>query len=112
MHDFEGDGFKKRHPKRRKKIIRTPLTSIGPHEEWSMDGYDKLNRTGFGTYGIRDKWGGKFLHYRVLPSNRYAVVVGVVYLECVKKHGGIVLLFSPVKTCDRICYQRDPGTRV
>ncbi|KAJ7707162.1 hypothetical protein B0H14DRAFT_3025469 [Mycena olivaceomarginata] len=89
MHDFEGDGFQKRHPKRRKKIIRTPLTSIGPHEEWSMDGHDKLNRAGFGTYGIRDKWGGKFLHYRVLPSNRYAVVVGVVYLECVKKHGGI-----------------------
>ncbi|KAJ7826448.1 hypothetical protein B0H14DRAFT_2817192 [Mycena olivaceomarginata] len=89
MHDFEGDGFKKCHPKRRKKIIRIPLTSIGPHEEWSMDGHDKLNRAGFGTYGIRDKWGGKFLHYRVLPSNRYAVVVGVVYLECVKKHGGI-----------------------
>ncbi|KAJ7796019.1 hypothetical protein B0H14DRAFT_2916904 [Mycena olivaceomarginata] len=75
MHDFKGDGFKKRHPKR-KKIIRTPLTSIGPHEEWSMDGHDKLNRAGFGTYGIRDKWGGKFLHY-------------LVYLECVKKHGGI-----------------------
>ncbi|KAJ7792503.1 hypothetical protein B0H14DRAFT_2930834 [Mycena olivaceomarginata] len=82
-------GQYKRHPKRRKKIIRTPLTSIGPHEEWSMDGHDKLNRAGFGTHGIRDKWGGKFLHYRVLPSNRYAVVVGVVYLECVKKHGGI-----------------------
>jgi hypothetical protein len=37
-----------------------------------MDGHDQLNRAGFGTYGIRDKWGGKFLHYRVLPSNRYA----------------------------------------
>ncbi|KAF8187050.1 hypothetical protein K438DRAFT_1835559 [Mycena galopus ATCC 62051] len=77
MHDFEEDGFDKRNPKKGKKIVRTPLTSVGPHEEWSMDGHDKLDVAGFGVYGIRDKWGIKFLHYRVLPSNRYAVVVGV-----------------------------------
>ncbi|KAF8213743.1 hypothetical protein K438DRAFT_1804573 [Mycena galopus ATCC 62051] len=76
MHDFEEDGFDKRNPKKGKKIVRTPLTSVGPHEEWSMDGHDKLNVAGFGVYGIRDKW-ATFLHYRVLPSNRYAVVVGV-----------------------------------
>ncbi|KAF8191859.1 hypothetical protein K438DRAFT_1935171 [Mycena galopus ATCC 62051] len=77
MHDFEEDGFDKCNPKKGKKIVRTPLTSVGPHEEWSIDGHDKLNIAGFGVYGKRDKWGTKFLHYRVLPSNRYAVVVGV-----------------------------------
>ncbi|KAK7057068.1 hypothetical protein R3P38DRAFT_2498032 [Favolaschia claudopus] len=90
MHDFQEEGFLKRHPRSKKKtIFRTPLTSVGPHEEWSVDGHDKLNVAGFGVYGIRDKWGGTYLHYRVLPSNRYADVVGVVYLECAKKYGGV-----------------------
>ncbi|KAJ6609275.1 hypothetical protein B0H10DRAFT_2438663 [Mycena sp. CBHHK59/15] len=89
MHDFEDEGFSKRHPHAKKKLFRTPLTSVGPNEEWSMDGHDKLNNAGFGIYGIRDKWSGNWLHYRVVPSNRYAAVVGVLFLECVKKHGGI-----------------------
>ncbi|KAK7016113.1 hypothetical protein R3P38DRAFT_3321542 [Favolaschia claudopus] len=81
MHDFQEEGFLKRHPRSKKKtIFRTPLTLL--------DGHDKLNVAGFGVYGIRDKWGGTYLHYRVLPSNRYADVVGVVYLECAKKYGG------------------------
>ncbi|KAJ7777976.1 hypothetical protein DFH07DRAFT_766191 [Mycena maculata] len=89
MHDFEEEGFKKRHPRAKKKTNRTPLTAVGPDEEWSMDGHDKLNAAGFGVYGIRDKWAKKRLHYRVVPSNRYTAVVGVVFLECVKKCGGI-----------------------
>ncbi|KAK7027209.1 hypothetical protein R3P38DRAFT_2527115 [Favolaschia claudopus] len=87
MHTFEEEGFEKRDPKAQKKTVkRSALTSVGPHEEWSMDGHDKLNEAGFGIYGIRDKWGTKYLHYRVLPSNRYATVIGVVYLECAKKN--------------------------
>ncbi|KAK7029193.1 hypothetical protein R3P38DRAFT_3189464 [Favolaschia claudopus] len=90
MHTFEEEGFEKRDPKAQKKTVkRTPLTAVGPHEEWSMDGHDKMNEAGFGIYGIRDKWGGKFLHYRTLPSNRFADVIGVVFLECAKKYGGI-----------------------
>ncbi|KAK7052603.1 hypothetical protein R3P38DRAFT_2861331 [Favolaschia claudopus] len=90
MHTFEEEGFEKRDPKAQKKTVnRTPLTAVGPHEEWSMDGHDKMNEAGFGIYGIRDKWGTKFLHYRVLPSNRFADVIGVVFLECAKKYGGI-----------------------
>ncbi|KAF7373543.1 hypothetical protein MSAN_00564700 [Mycena sanguinolenta] len=89
MHAFEEDGFEKRHPRSKKSLVRTPLTSVGPHEEWSMDGHDKLNKVGFGILGLRDKWGRKYLHYRVFPSNRYADTTGVFYLECAKKHGGI-----------------------
>lgn len=90
MHDFAGEGFQKRHPRANKKRVRTHLTAVGPDDEWSLDGHDKLNQAGFGVYGIRDKWGGRFHHYRVTPANkhRHASVVGVIYLECVKKRGG------------------------
>lgn len=87
MHDFADSGFDKRMPTS-KKIFRSPLTGIGPDEEWSMDGHDKLRAAGFDIYGIRDKWSGKWHHYRVIPSNRYASVIGVIQLECIKKVGG------------------------
>lgn len=86
MQDFAPEGFQNRAPGR-KVIHRTPLVSLGPNEEWSMDGHDKLAKAGFGIYGIRDKWGSLWLHYRVLPSNRYAVVIAIVILECIKKIG-------------------------
>ncbi|KAJ7477589.1 hypothetical protein FB451DRAFT_1033041 [Mycena latifolia] len=90
MHDFAGEGFKKQHPHAKKQIIHKPLTSVGPDEEWSMDGHNKLNRVGFRIYGLCEKWLKRRHHYQVLPSNRYATLVGVVFLECVKNRGGTV----------------------
>ena len=86
MVENEAEGFARRAPGQ-KVIKRTPLLSVGPDEEWSMDGHDKLAKAGFGVYGIRDKYSGRFLHYRILCSNRYALVVGITFLECIKKYG-------------------------
>ncbi|KAJ7110708.1 hypothetical protein C8R43DRAFT_899479 [Mycena crocata] len=92
MRDFHPEAFAARHPcAKKKKIDRQPLMSVGPDEEWSMDGHDKLSNAGFGIYGIRDVYTGRFLHYRVLPSNRYAAVVGVVFLECAVKPVGVCI---------------------
>ncbi|KAK7051281.1 hypothetical protein VNI00_004781 [Paramarasmius palmivorus] len=102
MQDHFPEGFQKRAPGKKKEIRRTPLAALGPHEEWSMDGHDKLARAGFQIYGIRDKWGGLHVHYRVLKSNRYAAVVGVVFLEAVKKIKGIAQ--SPHRCCVLILY--------
>ncbi|KAJ3771813.1 hypothetical protein FB446DRAFT_82805 [Lentinula raphanica] len=88
MQDYAPEGFQQRAPGT-KVIHRTPLVSNGPNDEWSMDGHDKLAKAGFEIYGIRDKYTGKYLHYVVLPSNRYAAVIGVVLLECIKKYGVI-----------------------
>jgi hypothetical protein len=87
MHKFADEGFEKRMPTL-KQITCSPLTSIGPNEEWSMDGHDKLWAAGFDIYGIWEKWSGRWHHCRVIPSNHYAVVVGVIQLECIKKVGG------------------------
>lgn len=89
MHEHAPEGFIQRHPHcQSRKLVRTALTAVGPDEEWSIDGHDKLYEAGFGIYGIRDKWGGLRLYYKVVPSNRYAAVVGVLYLLCVRKRGG------------------------
>ncbi|KAF5379743.1 hypothetical protein D9615_005816 [Tricholomella constricta] len=90
MHDFADESFDKRMPVS-KQIKRSPLTGIGPDEEWSMDGHDKLRVAGFDIYGIRDKWSGKWHYYKVVPSNWYAAVVGVIQLECIKKVGGMAV---------------------
>lgn len=86
MQDHAPEGFQQRAPGT-KVIHRTQLHSNGPDDDWSMDGHDKLAKVGFEIYGIRDKFSGKFLYYVVLPSNRYAAVIGVVLLKCIKKYG-------------------------
>jgi hypothetical protein len=75
MHRYAPEGFIDRHPTA-KKIVRTPLTSAGPNEEWSGDGHDKINKLGFGIYGIRDKASGKWLGLWLVPNNRKGEMVG------------------------------------
>jgi len=89
MKDFAPEGFELRHPKAGKQIKRSPLHAVGPDDEWSMDGHDKLLEAGFGIYGIRDKWSSIPHSYSCVPSNRYASVIGLLVLRCVKKVGGI-----------------------
>lgn len=88
MRAFAEEGFEKRKPGR-KKITRRALVSLGPNAEWSLDGFDKLLVAGFAIYGIRDKWSRFWLYYVVVPSNRYAAAIGVIYLRCVRKYGGM-----------------------
>ena len=75
-----------------KSIKHKTLIAVGPNAEWSLDGFDKLLSAGFAIYGIRDKWSRFWLSYTVLPSNRYADVISVVYLYCIWKYGGKVII--------------------
>ena len=95
MHEFADEGFEKHMPTL-KQIPHSPLTSIGPDEEWSMDGHDKLWAAGFDIYGVWEKWSDRWHHCRVIPSNRYAAVVGVIQLECIKKVGGTWLMLLAI----------------
>lgn len=92
MRSFAGEGFEKRRPGH-KRMTRRALVALGPNSEWSLDGHDKLWEAGFGIYGIRDKWSRFWLYYVVMPSNRYAAAVGVVFLRCVRKYGGLCRTF-------------------
>lgn len=87
MRAYAAEGFEKRRAGH-KKINRRVLVAVGPNAEWSLDGFDKLNEAGFGIYGIRDKWSRFWLYYVVVPSNRYAAAIGVIFLRCVRKYGG------------------------
>ena len=87
MHEFCPEGFQRRHPKAT-KIHRVPLTSLGPNDEWSGDGHDKLCKIGMAIYGIRDKASGMWLGLWVVPNNRLNVVVAYLYLSLVEELGG------------------------
>jgi len=87
MRDMNPEGFILREPTAR-KIVRHPLTALGPNDEWSCDGHDKLVKYGFPVWGIRDKWGGKWLGLWVVPNNRLKVVIAYLYLSVVLELGG------------------------
>jgi hypothetical protein len=87
MRIHEPEGFAERMPTA-KKVLRFPLTSLGPNDQWSADGHDKLSQIGFPIYGIRDKWSGKWLGLWVVPNNRLKEAVAYLFLSLVYEMGG------------------------
>ena len=90
MKAYTGGSFAA-HKAGTKSIKHKTLVAVGPNAEWSLDRFDKLLSAGFAIYGIRDKWSQFWLLYKVMPSNRYADVIGVVYLYCIWKYGGMLI---------------------
>jgi hypothetical protein len=87
MHEYCPEGYIRRHPLH-PKTVRTPLTSLGPNDEWSADGHDKLTKIGIAIYGFRDKASGCWLSLKVLPNNRFNVAIAYTYLSLVEEKGG------------------------
>lgn len=87
MRDEDPEGFTLREPTAR-KVQRGVLRSLGPNQEWSADGHDKLSAYGFAIWGIRDKWSGKWLALWVLPNNRKKHAIAFLYLKLISKLGG------------------------
>lgn len=87
MHDQEPDGFANREPAS-KKVKRSTLTALGPHQEWSGDGHDKLAAIGFPIWGVRDKWSSKWLGLWVVPNNRLKNAIALLFLQLVKEQKG------------------------
>jgi hypothetical protein len=87
MHEFCPEGYLRHNP-RHAKIVCTPLVSLGPNDEWSADGHDKLMKIGIAVYGFRDKASGYWLSLRVVPNNRLNLVITYLYLSLVEEKGG------------------------
>lgn len=68
---------------------REALKSIGPNQQWALDGHDKLVKFGLPIYGIRDLFSGKVIALRVVWSNRTEKVVTALFLDTIRAVGGI-----------------------
>ncbi|KAH7869316.1 uncharacterized protein C8R40DRAFT_1241123 [Lentinula edodes] len=88
MRAQDPEGFQSREPAS-KKISRSVLICIGPHQEWSGDGHDKLAGIGFPIWGVRDVWSGKWLGLWVVPNNRLKDSIAYLFLKLVHEYGGI-----------------------
>jgi hypothetical protein len=87
MKQWNPAGLASRKPGTR-KIVRSPIISTGPNEQWSIDGHDKLSKFGIGIYGIRDVYSGKMVALRAMPCNRRKEDVHWVYLDAVQRMRG------------------------
>ncbi|RXK40592.1 hypothetical protein M231_02047 [Tremella mesenterica] len=83
MREYKPDALASRRLGPGKQLRRFPIVSAGPNEQWSVDGHDKLSKHGFGIYGIRDVYSGKYLAMHVFPSNRLAINIQWLYLKTV-----------------------------
>lgn len=85
-------GFEIREPTSQ-KVDRVALVALGPNDEWSADGHDKLKPIGFPIWGVRDKWSGKWLGLWVVPDNRLRLAVAYLYLSLIHEIGGMLNMF-------------------
>lgn len=86
------DAVQKRRPGAQ-KVHRYGLHSMGPNEEWSVDGHDKIIRTmGIGIWGVVDKFSRKILGHFAVPNNRLADTALACFLLVVQRAGGKIIL--------------------
>lgn len=87
MHIHENDAFDAREPTA-KKIFRVPKVPLGIHHRWAGDGHDKLYKIGFPVWAVVDDATGRWLDGWVVPSNRFGIIIGYLFLLLVEKYGG------------------------
>jgi hypothetical protein len=107
MREVDPDGFTLREPTSR-KISRRPLVALGPHDEWSCDGHDKLVKYGFPIWGVRDKWTALWLGLWVVPNNRDQRIIAYVFLSLVRDLGGKLQInhLCPQRNIHQVCHYK------
>jgi len=99
MHAYFPAGFDSRFPGKRKALTpRTPLSSLGPFNEVSADGHEKLGQQalrmgdiGLPIYGYKDKWSDTLLKLSLVPSCRSPGTIGHLFLDFVQEYGGVLI---------------------
>ncbi|KAJ7687071.1 hypothetical protein B0H14DRAFT_3101474 [Mycena olivaceomarginata] len=99
MHEWFPEGPEIRFPGHNKtKILRRPLSALGPFHEVSSDGHEKLGTQALKMgdislpiYGWKDKWTAYLLKLNVVPESRTNAVIGHLFLDFVEEIGGILL---------------------
>ena len=88
------EGFDRRFPGSR-RIVRVPLTSLGPMHELAGDGHLKLGsqalkmgQVGLPIYGIKDKYSSDVLWLITAPNVQTEAAIAHVYLDLVESQGG------------------------
>jgi hypothetical protein len=72
-----------------KKIHSHGLWSIGPNEEWGVDGHEKLlQQMGIAIWGVVDKFSRLELLLCAMPNARVQELPPALYLRAMKKSGG------------------------
>ncbi|KAJ6545976.1 hypothetical protein B0H10DRAFT_1969813 [Mycena sp. CBHHK59/15] len=100
------DAVDARYPGR-KKIKRAQLKAQGTWQEIHCDGHEKLGAltlqmggVGLPIHGMKDKWGGEILYLSVIPDDRHADVIGLVFLDFIEQYGAIPQQMMTDKGCE------------
>lgn len=101
------DAAAARHPTTR-KVHHHGIWSIGPNEEWCVDGHEKLvNLMGISVWGIIDKYSRVELGLWAMPNARIPEIPPALYLRTVKGKGGKSMLIEIQYTADIVVFWQE-----
>lgn len=105
MHTYYPEGFDLRFPgKKKRPTPRTALFSLGPFNEVSADGHEKLGQQALRMgdlslpiYAYKDKWSDDLLKINLVPNSRSPGTIGHLFLDFVEESGGLCSFFQDVE---------------
>jgi hypothetical protein len=104
------DAVKARQPGA-KKAHSHGLWSIGPNEEWGVDGHEKLTQSmGISIWGVADKFTRMEMSLYATPNARVQELPPALYLRTCKKWGGTLILHFTTSLFQLLTYS--PGRHV
>jgi len=117
MREVDPVGFIRRSPGGGVRVQRVPMWGVGPWNQLSVDGHDKLRAFGIYIYGRRDNFSGYVMHLYMGRLNRNphiinretirmfmnygteeegCIPVTIIYLLLLSMHPGIVICLLSV----------------
>lgn len=97
MHTYYPEGFDLRFPgKKQRPTPCTALFSLGPFNEVSVDGHEKLGQQALRMgdlslpiYAYKDKWSDALLKINLVSNSRLPGTIGHLFLDFVEESGGL-----------------------
>jgi hypothetical protein len=88
-----------------KKVHSHGLWSIGPNEEWGVDGHEKLAQSmGISIWGVADKFTRLEMSLYAMPNARVQELPPALYLRTCKKWGGKLTFHFTVNLIQLLIY--------
>jgi len=87
MKEVDPVGFVRRSPGGGVRVQRVPMWGVGPWNQLSVDGHDKLRAFGIYIYGWRDNFSGYVMHLYMGRSNRNPHIINRETIKMLMNYG-------------------------
>jgi len=104
MQEVDPVGFIRRSPGGGVRVQRVAMWGVGPWNQLSVDGHDKLRAFGIYIYGWRDNFSGYVMHLYMGRSNRNPNIINRETIRLCQRRDLLLFLLPSVPFDNVVCH--------